>query len=238
MRYKTAIIMKTIALLGGTGWISTIEYYRLINMHINGRLGGLNSAKCLLYSFNYAEIDELNKQNNPKAIFDSVLEAAMKLERAGGEVLLLCANTLHQYADELKTKINIPILHIADAVSSYIIEKNLNTIGLLGTKYTMEMDFYTSILKENKIDVIVPEKSQRDYIHSLILDELLKNVFSKDSKRKVISIMNDLINKGAEGIVLGCTEIPLLINQNDFDLPLINTLEIHALAAVDYALSK
>jgi aspartate racemase len=229
--------MKTIGLIGGTGWTSTLEYYRIINQETNKKLGGLNSAKCIIYSFNYAEINKFNKNDDHHGIFKMVLNAAEKLKNISAEFLILCANTLHQYADELEKLIDLPIVHIADATANEIKKQNLTTIGLLGTKYTMEMDFYTKRLKEAGIDSLVPQKHERDFIHNAIMNELLKEEFRKETKEKILKIIDDLNSNGAKGIVLGCTEIPLLIKQNDTSLPIFNTLEIHVKAAVEFALN-
>ncbi len=227
--------MKTIGMIGGAGWVSTLEYYRLINQGINKKLGGLNSAQCLIYSFNYANIDSLNKQDDHGGVFRLVLDAAEKLRGASVDCLLLCSNTLHQYVDELEKVIGLPIIHIADATARAINKRGFLKIGLLGTRFTMEMGFYTKRLKEAGIESLVPEKPDRDFIHNAIMNELLIENFKEETKERFLSIINGLEAGGADGIVLGCTEIPLLIKQNDVKLPLINTLEIHAAAAVDYA---
>ena len=224
-------------MIGGTGWLSTLEYYRIINQETNRRLGGLNAAKIILFSFNYAKIDKLNKIEDHAGVYKLVLGAAQKLKKASAECILICANTLHQYADELEKKINLPIIHIADATAKEVRKKGLSKIGLLGTKFTMEMDFYTRRLSESGIESLVPPKPEREFIHNAIMNELLKEVFRKATKDKFLYIINDLEKRGAEGIVLGCTEIPLLIKQEDTKLPVFNTLEIHAKAAVDFALS-
>lgn len=229
--------MKTIGMIGGTGWPSTLEYYRLINQETNKRLGGLNSAKIVMTSFNYAEIDALNKKEDHAGVYKLVLESAQKLKNCSVDCLVLCANTLHQYVETLEREMGIFIVHIADATADEIKKKELRKIGLLGTRFTMEMDFYSKRLKEKGIDCIVPEKSDREFIHNAIMSELLKEVFKTSTKERFLQIINELEQKGAEGIVLGCTEIPLLIKQSDIPLPVFNTLEIHAKAAVDFALS-
>ncbi len=228
--------MKTIGLVGGTGWVSTVEYYRIINEEINKRLGGMEFAKCVLFSLNYGEIDSFNKRNDSEGIFSLISDAADKLIVAGADCILLCANTMHQYASQLERKIDVPLIHIAQATGKAIKSRGLSKVGLLGTKQTMEMEFYKSKLKENNIDVIVPEKDDRDFIQQTISNELLKNIFLDKSKAKFQLIMEKLKSEGAEGIILGCTEIPLLIKQTDSSLPLFNTLEIHSLTAVDFAL--
>lgn len=229
--------MKTIGLIGGTGWVSTLEYYRIINKETSKRLGGHNAARCLIYSFNYADINECNIRDDHEGVYRLVLDAAFRLKKAGADFLVLCANTLHQFVERLDDEIKFPIVHIADATAAEIMRKNISTIGLLGTKFTMEMDFYVKRLSNAGISSLVPEKAERILIHSVIMNELVKEQYNQDSKKKFLEIINDLEKKGAQGIVLGCTEIPLLINQQDTRLPVFNTLEIHAKAAVDFALS-
>ena len=229
--------MKTIGLIGGTGWVSTIEYYRTINLEINKRLGGHNAARCILYSFNYADINECNLREDHAGVYKIVFDAAAKLKEASADFIVLCANTLHQYADDLQAEIKLPIVHIAEATASEIKKQGLSKIGLLGTKFTMEMDFYTKLLSSAGIESLVPEKPERLFIHSTIMNELLREIFKPEAKKRFLEIINDLEQKGAEGIVLGCTEIPLLIKQEDTHLPVFDTLEIHAQAAVDFALN-
>ncbi len=228
--------MKTIGMIGGTGWPSTLEYYRIINQETNRRLGGLNSAKIMLSSFNYAEIDLLNKKDDHAGVYKLVLDTAQKLKKCSVDCIVLCANTLHQYVEDLEKETDLKIVHIADATADEIKKKELKKIGLLGTRFTMEMDFYTRRLKEKGIESIVPEKPERDFIHYSIMNELLKENFKAETKANFLKIINDLEKSGAQGIVLGCTEIPLLIKQKDTDLPVFNTLEIHAKAAADFAL--
>ena len=229
--------MKTIGMIGGTGWPSTLEYYRIINQETNRRLGGLNSAKIFLSSFNYAEIDALNKTEDHAGVYKLVLDAAQRLKKSSVDFLILCANTLHQYVDDLEKEIGLKIVHIADATANEIKKKDLTMIGLLGTKFTMEMDFYTKRLSAAGIESLVPPKPEREFIHNAIMNELLKEEFKKETKENFLKIISELEHSGAQGIVLGCTEIPLLITQKDSHLPVFNTLEIHAKAAVDFALS-
>lgn len=229
--------MKSLGLIGGTGWVSTVEYYRIINEEVNRRLGGLQSAKCVIYSFNYAVIDELNESYDAERQGALMVDAAKKLVSIGAEGILLCANTLHQFAERVeKGIIPVPLIHIGAATARQVKKRNLRTVGLLGTKYTMEMDFYKKKLNEENIQVLVPEAAEREFIHHTIIHELLKGVLKEDSKGRFLEIMNKLHSKGAEGIILGCTEIPLLVKPNDTELPLFDTLTIHALAAVDFAL--
>jgi len=228
--------MKLIGLVGGTGWISSVEYYRIMNEEINRRLGGLQSARCILYSFNYAIINELNEKHDTEGQFSLLLDAATKLIRIGAEGIMLCANTLHQFADRLEKQISVPLIHIGTATAKQIKKQNLSTVGLLGTKYTMEMDFYKTKLNEESIQVLIPDAAERNFIHHTIYHELLKGVFREESKAELLRIMSRLHSQGAEGIILGCTEIPLLIKQKDTELPLFDTLVIHSLAGVDFAL--
>jgi aspartate racemase len=204
---------------------------------INKELGGLNFAKCILYSFNYGEINALNKLGDWRGVYNLMLEAAGKLEYAGAECLLLCANTLHQFADELASKVSVPLINIAEATAKEINNRKYSKVGLLGTRITMEAEFYKNKLNQKNISVVVPPKDDRDFIHETILTELLKSIILEKSKSRFLRIMNDLRDEGAEAIILGCTEIPLIIKQEDTDLPLIDTLQIHCQAAVRYALS-
>jgi aspartate racemase len=229
--------MKTIGMIGGTGWPSTLEYYRIINQETNRRLGGLNSAKIMLSSFNYAEIDTLNKKEDHAGVYDLVLDAAQRLKKSSVDFIIICANAMHQYVDVLEKETGLKIVHIADATAVEIKRKGFSKIGLLGTKPTMQMDFYTKRLYDKGIESIVPPKPEQEFIHTAIMNELLKEEFKQETKDKFLNIIGDLEQHGAQGIVLGCTEIPLLIKQKDSHLPVFNTLEIHAKAAVDFALS-
>jgi len=229
--------MKTIGMIGGTGWPSTLEYYRIINQETNRRLGGLSSAKIMLSSFNYAEIDALNKKEDHAGVYKLVLNAAQRLKKASVDFLIICANTMHQYVDALENETGLKIVHVADATAIEITKKQLSKIGLLGTRFTMEMDFYTKRLSQSGIESLVPAKAEREFIHNAIMNELIKEEFKEETKTKFMKIISDLEKNGAQGIVLGCTEIPLLIKQKDSHLPVFNTLEIHAKAAVDFALS-
>jgi aspartate racemase len=228
--------MKTIGMIGGTGWPSTLEYYRIINQETNRRLGGLNSAKIFLSSFNYGEIDLLNKKEDHAGVYKLVLDAAQRLKKSGVNFIIICANTLHQYVDALEAETGLKVFHIADATAKEITGKNLSKIGLLGTRFTMEMDFYKKRFNKFGIESLVPERSDRNFIHNAIMNEIMIEEFKSETKQKFLSIIDELHEKGAGGIVLGCTEIPLLIKQNDVKIPVFNTLEIHAKAAVDFAL--
>lgn len=224
-------------MVGGTGWISSAEYYRIINEETNRRLGGLDFARCILFSVNYGEIDAFNRKNNREGVYKLILDASLKLGGSGADCIVLCANTLHQFVERLEKEVHIPVIHIAEATAGELIRSNMKKIGLLGTKQTMEMDFYKAILRKYDIDVVVPELSDRDFIQDTISEELLKGVFSDKSRLRLVEICNDLNKRGAEGIVMGCTEIPLLLRQENISVPLFDTLTIHAMAAVDFALS-
>jgi len=228
--------MKTIGLIGGTGWVSSVEYYRLINEITNQRLGGLNFAHCVLYSLNYGDIDMCNRANDIAGLRWLLMEAAERLKSAKVKGLALCANTTHMAFDEIRELTGLPMVHIADATGNEILKKGIRKVGLLGTKQTMEMDFYQTRLSAMGIDCIVPGESERNYIHEVIMNELLKSEFKAESRQKFIDIIHDMVSKGAEGIILGCTEIPLLVKQEDTEILLFDTLYIHANAIVDFML--
>lgn len=227
--------MKTIGFFGGTGWVSTLEYYRYLNQGMNERLGGLSSARIFMHSVNFAELNELKKQG-PQEVYRYIKNNLMKLVDAGADFVMLGANTLHMHAEKLMDELPVPLLHIADATANAIKAKGFQKVGLLGTMTTMEKDFYKSRLAEYGIEVLVPEKEEREFIDHVIWHELEKEIFSDASKSRFLEIMNALAEKGAEGMILGCTEIPLLIHQKDTNLALFDTLKIHAQAAVEFAL--
>jgi aspartate racemase len=230
--------MKTLGLVGGTSWVSTVDYYRIINQGVNQALGGHQFARCILYSVNFGDIAALNEKGDREGIYQLIKDASEKVKHAGAEGLVLCANTLHMLADRLKEEIDIPIIHIAEATAKEINLEGLSRVGLLGTRFTMEEDFYISKLKAANIETMVPEKGDREYAHAVIFDELMKEIFKPESKSGCLEIMDKLRQKGAEGIILGCTEFPLIIKEDDLDLPLFDTTAIHARAAVDFALGR
>jgi aspartate racemase len=228
--------MKNIGLIGGTTWISTMEYYQIINKKINEKLGGSHSVKCIIYSVDFEEAI-LKNQGKWNVIAQIFIDIAKKLEQVGADFLIICANTLHKIASDIQKNIEIPILHIVDVTGEKIQKNNLKKIGLLGTKYTMEERFYKQRLKDKfNIETIIPEKNDRKLIHDIIINELSRNIILKSSKKKYIEVINNLLFQGAEGIILGCTEIPLLINKNDVNTQIFDTTTIHAKAAVDFAL--
>ena len=229
--------LKTIGLLSGMSWESSAEYYQIINETITKRLGGNHSAKCLMYSFDFAEIEELQKAGNWKQATVSMIEAALSLEKGGAEFLVICTNTMHKMADEVQQSIQIPLLHIVDAVADQIIQQKHRRIGLLGTMFTMEEAFYKDRLANRyKLEVLIPEKNDRQIVHQVIYNELVSGKTLTSSRAEYKRIIASLVAKGAEAIILGCTEIGLLIKNNDSTVPLFDTTKIHALAAVEYAL--
>ena len=227
--------MKTIGLFGGTGWVSTLEYYRYLNQGVNARLGELSSARIQLFSVNFEELNQMKKQG-PQEVYTYIKLNLLKLVEAGADFVMLGANTIHVHAEKLTEELPVPLLHIADATAEAIKAKGLQKVGLLGTRQTMEQDFYKNRLANYNIEVLVPEKEERDFIDHVIWHELEKEIFSDSSKNRFLEIMNRLAKDGAEGIILGCTEIPLLIHQEDTTLELFDTLKIHAEAAVTFAL--
>jgi aspartate racemase len=229
--------MKTIGLMGGLSWESSKEYYRIINETVNERLGGLHSAKCILYSLDFAEIREIQQTKGWDELTKILIDAAKRLETAGADVVLICANTMHKAVPEIQREIHVPILHIADATAEKVRGKGLRKVGLLGTKVTMEEDFYKGRMEERfGIDVLAPDKDDRDFIETVIFDELCVGKMNASSKKRLKEIIGNLVDNGAEGIILGCTEIPLLIKQEDVNVPVFDTTGIHAEAAVEFAL--
>ena len=228
--------LKTIGLIGGMSWESTVTYYKIINETIKEKLGGLHSAKCILYSVDFQEIEECQANGNWEKSGEILGEAANNLEKAGADFIVICTNTMHKVVNQIKEKISIPILHIAEMTAEKILEKGLKNIALLGTKYTMEQDFYKSKLIEKGINVIIPDKNDIEIINKVIYDELCLGTINSNSKKKFLEIVDKLRNKGAEGIILGCTEIGLLIKNEDTDVPLFDTAIIHAEQAAIYSI--
>ena len=228
--------LKTIGLIGGMSWESTVTYYKIINETVKEKLGGLHSAKCILYSIDFQEIEECQANGNWEKSGEILGEAANNLEKAGADFIVICTNTMHKVINQIKEKISIPILHIAEMTAEKILEKGLKNIALLGTKYTMEQDFYKSKLIEKEINVIIPDKNDIEIINKVIYDELCLGIINSNSKKKFLEIVDKLRNKGAEGIILGCTEIGLLIKNEDTDVPLFDTAVIHAEEAAIYSI--
>ncbi|WZL71971.1 aspartate/glutamate racemase family protein [Clostridiaceae bacterium 35-E11] len=231
--------MKTIGLLGGMSWESSLEYYRIINEKTKKILGESHSAKCLMYSFDFHEIAKLQHKGDWKQLTEEMVLQATNLKKAGADFIVICTNTIHLIASNIETRTGLKVLHIADATSASIRKKGLNKIALLGTNFTMEGTFYQDILKERyDIDVIIPQAEDRKFIHDTIFNELVVGIINNESKKKYIKIINKLSEKGAEGVILGCTEIPLLIKQEDVSIPVFDTTKIHSEAAVRYAIGE
>jgi aspartate racemase len=228
--------MKTIGLIGGMSWDSSAVYYKIINQKVKEHLGGVHSCQCLMYSVDFGEIAALQHAGNWAQLGELMADAAQRLERGGADFIVLCTNTMHKLADTIEASVSIPLLHIGDVTAEAIKEKSLKTVGLLGTKFTMEQDFLKGRLTDKHgIETIIPTAKQREIVHRIIYDELVKGVVLESSRQEYLLIINDLVKKGAEGIVLGCTEIGLLITSECTDAILFDTTEIHAIKAVELA---
>lgn len=229
--------MKTIGLIGGMSWESSLEYYKLINETVKSKLGGFHSAQCLMYSVDFEEIEVLQHQNKWDELTNIMVNSAEKLKNGGADFIVICTNTMHKMASDIEDRVGIKVLHIAEVTGEKIVQKGMKKVGLLGTKFTMEQDFYKKVLKEKfDIDVVIPEEEERKIVHNVIYNELCKGIINDNSKTQYKNIINKLALNGAEGVVLGCTEIPLLIKQADVDIPIFDTTMIHAISAVEYAL--
>jgi aspartate racemase len=229
--------MKTLGLVGGTGWVSTVEYYRLINEGVNRRLGGHDVARCVLFSLNFGDVMRAKEGDPEQAkVRELVVDAARRLARTGVDGLMLCANTMHWFADSVELAVALPLVHIADATGREVRAAGLGTVGLLGTLPTMERDFYRARLAAMGIEVLVPDDAGRQFVDRAIYDELVRDRFLPETRTAFLQVIAALRARGAEGVVLGCTEIPLLIKQEECELPLFDTLAIHARAAVDFLL--
>lgn len=220
--------MKTIGLIGGMSWESTVTYYQVINEIVKKELGGLHSAKCILYSVDFDEIEKYQSAGEWNKSAEVLAQAASALERAGADFIVICTNTMHKVAPEISRKITVPLLHIADMTAIELKKSNIKKVGLLGTKYTMQQAFYKNVLQANGIEVIVPDDAGIEVVNSIIYDELCIGKISAQSKTAYLRIISELSNKGAQGIILGCTEIGLLVKQSDTTVPLFDTALIHA----------
>jgi aspartate racemase len=230
--------MKTIGMIGGMSWESTIEYYRILNQTVKERLGGFHSAKCVMYSVDFEEIERFQHAGDWAAASDVLVDAARRVERAGAELLLICTNTMHLMAEAVEAAVDIPLLHIVDVTAEDILSKGQKRIGLLGTRFTMERAFYRDRLRNRHgIDVLIPDEEERKTIHDILYNELCLGEIRGSSRDTFRKIILHLQQRGAEGIILGCTEIPLIVDQGDHDLPLYDTTALHARAAVDAALA-
>ncbi len=228
--------MRTLGLLGGMSWESTLPYYRCVNECVRERLGGLHSAKLVLYSVDFAEIERLQHAGDWTTAGHLLADAAQALERAGAEALVLCTNTMHRVLDTIEAAIRIPVVHIADATARRIRAEGLAKVGLLATRFTMEQDFYRGRLEQHGLTVLVPDAAERAEVHRIIYDELCRGVIRESSRVALRAVMAALVSRGAEGLILGCTEIGLLVGAEDTDVPVFDTTRIHAEAAVDWAL--
>jgi aspartate racemase len=228
--------MKKIGLVGGISWSSTLDYYRLLNEEVNKKLGGLDFAECIIYSVNFNHFQKFNAHYDWDSTFELLGHAAESLKRAGADVIVLCANTAHVVAERIRERVDLPLVDIRVATALSVQGKGLRKVGLLGTVYTMELDFYKNVLHAHGIETIIPEKEGRDYIEETLVQELGQGILKPETKEAYLQIINTLIQQGAEGIILGCTEIPLLIGQEDVSVPVFNTTHIHVQAAVQFAL--
>jgi aspartate racemase len=230
--------MKTIGLIGGLSWESSIEYYRIINETVRAKLGGLHSAQCLMFSFDFAEIESLQASGDWEAATHRMINAGRQLERGGADCIVICSNTMHRMADDVQNCVHIPLLHIADTTAAVIKQQGLSKIGLLGTRYTMEQDFYKGRMENrHELDVIVPNDEGRTIVHDIIYQELVLGIVKDESRLAYQKVMQDLIERGAEAIILGCTEIELLISKPEHSpVPTFPTTRIHAISAVEWVL--
>lgn len=229
--------LKTIGLLGGMSWESSSEYYRIINQTVNRKLGGHHSAKSVMYSVDFEEIKKLQHSDRWGEATELMIKGAQYIEKGGADFLVICTNTMHKMASDIQQHIGIPILHIADATAKKIKDQGINRVGLLGTKFTMEEDFYKGrLIANHSLKVNIPREKERQVVHDIIYKELCLGRIDSNSKSAYQNIINGLINDGIGGAILGCTEISLLINQNDISIPIFDTTEIHAQTAVDWAL--
>ena len=230
--------MKTIGLIGGMSWESSAEYYRLINEEVRNRLGSTHSAKSLMWSMDFAEIETLQHEGNWQALSDKMCQAAVSLERGGADFIVICTNTMHKLAKQVQACLNIPLLHIADATAKEITSKNIKKVGLLGTEFTMKQDFYKGRLADKfGLEVFIPNDEDCQIVHRIIYQELVAGVIRDESRQQYRQIIQKLVDAGAEAIILGCTEIMLLISPADSAVPVFDTTEIHAQAAVNMALA-
>jgi aspartate racemase len=230
--------MKTIGLIGGMSWESSAEYYRMINEAVRRRLGGFHSARCLMFSVDFAEIEELQRSGRWEDAGNRLADAARRLERGGAELLVLCTNTMHRVADEVAAATEIPFLHIADPTADEIKARGITSVGLLATRYTMEQDFYRGRLSERHgLEVLVPDEPGRSLVHDVIYEELVLGRIEERSRAAYREIMTRLVERGAEAIILGCTEIELLVREDDATVPLFDTTRIHAERAVELAIA-
>lgn len=231
--------MKVIGLIGGMSWESSKIYYELINTKVRETLGGSHSATCIMVSVDFARIERLSHEGKWDDIGMIMAKSAKQLEMAGADIIVLCTNTIHVVSDSILNSVDIPFLHIADATGEELKRNSIKTAGLLGTKFTMEKDFYTNLLTEKyKTDIVIPNKLERQIVHDIIYKELVRGRFSESSKNVIVKIIKKLQRAGAESVILGCTELPLLVRDTDVDIPLMDTTKIHADSAVEWAIKN
>lgn len=229
--------MKTIGMIGGLSWESSAVYYSVINELVRDKLGGAHSAKSLMYSVDFAEFEKLQHQGDWAKLTELMVDAGLRLKKGGADFIVICTNTMHKMADEVERETGIPVLHIADAAAAAVKKQRLCKVALLGTKFTMEQDFYKGRLaKKHGIEVLIPDDAEREVIHSVIYHELVLGKIEENSRAAYVKIIDHMQELGAEGVILGCTEIPLLITQKDCTAPIFDTTKIHAAAAVEFAL--
>lgn len=229
--------MKKIGLIGGMSWESSAIYYEILNRKVREKLGGFHSANCILESVDFAEIEKYQKLNDWNKLNKLMARSAKNLENAGAQLIILCTNTMHLCTESIKNEISVPFLHIAEATGKHIKKNEIKKVLLLGTKFTMEKDFYKKVLKEKfNVETIIPNESDREVVHQIIYGELVHGVITDRSKIQYQKIIEKSINKGGKGVILGCTEIPLLIKQNDCSIPIFDTTKIHAEQAVELAM--
>ena len=229
--------MNTIGLIGGISWESTVEYYRIINETVKEKLGGFHSGEIVMYSFDFAEVERLQHQGDWDELATMMIDAAERVKRGGADFIVICANTMHKMADKVQESVGLPLVHIGDVTAESIKAKDMNKVGLLGTKFTMEEDFYKRrLIDKHGLDVIIPGDEERQVIHKILYDELCLGDINEVSKGAFKKAIDHLVERGAQGIILGCTEIPLIVSQEEYEIPLFDTTAIHARAAVDFAL--
>ncbi len=223
-------------MIGGMSWESSLEYYRIMNQTVKEKLRGFHSAQCILYSVDFDDVEKLQHQGDWESLTRMMIKAAQRVKKAGADFLVICTNTMHLMADAVQNAVQIPLLHIADVTADAVKARGQNRVGLLGTRFTMEQDFYKGRLKDvHGIDVLIPEEEERKAIHDILYNELCLGEIKKLSKEKFRKIIQNLVDRGAQGIILGCTEIPLIVRQEDYAVPLFDTTTLHAKAAVDFA---
>ena len=231
--------MKTIGLIGGMSWESSKLYYEFLNTEVKTILGGSHSAKCIMVSVDFADIERLTFRGDWESIGQLMKQAAQQLERAGADIILLCTNTIHLVSHYISENVSIPFLHIATTTGEAIQRKGLKKVALLGTKFTMEKDFYRkTLVNDFGLEVITPDFNERTIVHDIIYDELVKGQFTPNSKNIILEIIKELQGKGAEGVILGCTELPILISESDVNIPLFDTGKIHAYTALEWSIDK